>query len=166
MRNIAKLKPFDKVEIVRKSTRFSIIQKLILLTICTHLGEQDFCYLSLSTLQEECCISKRSALVENLKCLIKSRVLWKISPTGKYKSNRYGIDLNLLVTNGHHTSDLRLPVRSPSVTSAVTNGHPKEPLNKIKKQERGALLQKSENKKAKERALKAIKEIKKSCRLQ
>lgn len=159
MSSLANLTPFDKIEIVRKCEGLSSTQKLILLVIATHLGKNDFAFLSLTTLQKECCLKKRTALSHNLHALIEADIVWRLPPSDGFKSNRYGINLQKLVTNGHQCSDLRLPDRSPTVTRLVTNGHPKRNINKtkeIKKEPLSFFEQKAKGQKA-------IKEIRKKC---
>ena len=70
-----------------------------------------------------------------------------------------GIDFKKLVTDGHRCSDLRLPVRSPTVTSLVTVGHPKRKLNKVKEIKEEPFVIDDQKSKAK----KAQEEIKKVC---
>ena len=129
MNTIANLKPFDKIHLVRKFTGITHTQKIILLVIATHLGSNNSCYVSISTLLSECCLSKRDAITINIKKLIDLGVLFKISPCLGFKSNQYGINFDLLVTLGDQTSHPRLLVQSPRVTSLVTVGDPKRNLN-------------------------------------
>ncbi len=146
MPRVAKLQPFDKIENVRKCTGLSSTQKLILLIIASHLGKNDFCFLSFTTLQKECCIAKRTAISDNLTALIDAEIIWKIPPSKGYKSNRYGINFEKLVTDGYHCSNLRLPDRSPTVTSLVTDGYPKRNINKSEKKVKESLLSFSQQK--------------------
>lgn len=157
--NISKLKPFDKIEIVRKVQRLSITQKLILIIIATHVGKNEWCFVSLSTLQEECCITKRTALISNIKSLINANILWKIPPSKGFKSNRYAINFNLLVTDGHQSSDLQLLDQSPTVTRLVTVGHPKRNINKVKEIKETLVTPKAKEQKSKETGKKAVKDI-------
>lgn len=133
MANISKLKPFDKIEIVRRITGISSTQKLILLNISTHLGKNDFCFLSLRTFQKECCIINRTNFTKNLKFLIDRKIIWKLPPGNGFKSNRYGINFNLVVSSGYHLGTLGIPVWYPQDTSVVSSQHPKRNINKIEK---------------------------------
>lgn len=153
---MAVIKPFDKIEIIRKCTGLSSTQKLILLIIASHLGKQDLCYISFNTLQEECCLKKRNAVSDNLKSLIDVNILWKIPPSDGFKSNRYGINFNLLVTNGYQCGNPRLPDRYPTVTRVVTNGYPKRKINKSKEIKRANLVDKNNGKAKAENARKEI----------
>ena len=162
MANISKLRPFDKIEIIRKTSGLSSTQKLILLTIATHLGVAEFAYLSLSTLQKECCIKKRTALSHNLQSLIMVDIIWFLPPSDGFVCNRYGINFKKLVTNGHYAGDPRLPDRSPTVTKVVTNGHPKRKLNKIKKIKEELSLDKSMKEKAEEAKIQLKEYVKKT----
>ncbi len=156
---MGKLKPFDKIEIIRRCTGITSTQKLILLTIATHLGKNDFAYVGLNTLKDECCLVKKSALTKNLSFLIDIAVLWKLPPSDGFKSNRYGINFDLLVTHGHYMGDLRSLEGSPTVTTLVTSGHPKRTINKSKRNKRENPVNKI-NGKAKDEA---IQEIRKLC---
>jgi hypothetical protein len=97
MNNISKLKPFDKISLVRKCIGLSPIQKLILLVVASHLGKNDFCFLSIPTLLKECGLKHRSSLISNIDVLIKLNILWKLPPDKGFKSNRYGIRFEELV---------------------------------------------------------------------
>jgi hypothetical protein len=162
--NMAKLKPFDKIHHARITKGLSITQKCILMVIASHLGKQEFANLSLNTLQIECSINKRSCLVDNLDYLIQLDIVWKILPGSGFKSCRYGINFDLLVTVGHQTSDLRSLDQSPTVTSAVTVGHPKRKLNSFKRNLKEPLVDKI-NGKAKSNAESEWEKIRKTCGL-
>ena len=107
MNTIANLKPFDKIHLVRKFTGITHTQKIILLVIATHLGSNNSCYVSISTLLSECCLSKRDAITINIKKLIDLGVLFKISPSLGFKSNQYGINFHLL----HNKKNYSYPIK-------------------------------------------------------
>jgi hypothetical protein len=156
-----KLKPFDKIEIVRQCGQLSSTQKLILLIIASHLGKNEFCYLSYNTLQAECCLAKRNAISENLTALAKAGIISILPPSEGFKSNRYSIYFDRLVTNGYQCGNPRLPVRVPTVTSAVTDGYPNRKINKVKRNKRENL----NNSESKTKAEEARASIRKACRL-
>lgn len=186
-----KLKPFDKIEIARKCTGLSSTQKLILLIIATHLGKNDFVYLSYDTLQLECSIAKRTAIADNLTALFNAGVIWILPPSDGYKSNRYGIHFDYLlknnnhcnhpklpprkslkktknkntpVTNGYQTSNQRLPEQEPTVTGVVTNGYPKRNIKKSKRNKRENPVD-NLNQEAEAQAELAREEIRRICRI-
>lgn len=86
------MKPFDKICLVREVSGLSATQKLLLLTIATHLGENDFCFLSITTLQKECCVAKRHTITDNLKVLIDLGYIIRLHPRPGFKSNQYQIN--------------------------------------------------------------------------
>lgn len=94
---LSKLKPFDKVSIARKCPGLSIPQKLTLLVIASRLGKNEFCYLSLDTLQIECSIGGRRHLVKYLKQLSDIGLLLIIPPGDGFSCNRYGINFELII---------------------------------------------------------------------
>ena len=159
MSTISKLKPFDKIEIIRKCSGLSSTQKLILLVIATHLGKNEFCFLSFNTLQKECSLKNRTALSDNLTSLINVDILWKINPGPKFKSNRYGINFNLLVRDAYQCGTPRLPDQCGTRTKVVRDTYPKRNINKVKENKEELSMNKSE------KALKAIDEIRKKCNI-
>lgn len=165
MQNISKLKPFDKINIVRKCTGFTPAQKLLLLIFSTHLGEHDLCNPSLSTLMIESGMA-RTAVTSNIAKLQAVDVLIKKSPSRNSRSNQYAINFKLLVAQDYQCSSLGLLEWYSRTTRLVAQDYPKEQLKQIKTKEREPFAIKSQKKKSKETALKAIKEIKKSFRLQ
>lgn len=137
---------FDKIEIVRKLEGITSTQKLILLVIATHLGDNEFSFPSISTLQKECCIKKRTAIIKNINELVELEFVIKLPPSNGFKSNRYSINFlqvtsnprlpvsrKSLVTDGYQLSDPRSLDQSPTVTRLVTHGHPKEIQKQLKK---------------------------------
>lgn len=86
-----------KIAFVRAISGLSPIEKLILLTISTHLGHNEFTFLSLTTLQRECCIAKRHTLIKYLSKLEEKHLLKKIAPSDGFKSNRYGLNFDLII---------------------------------------------------------------------
>ena len=130
MPNLTKLTPLDKVVIIRNCIGLSVTQKSILYSIASRLGKQNFCFPSLTTLMKDSGLSKRTALVDNITALVKANIIHRISPGNGFKSNRYGINFELLVTNGYQCGNPRLLVQSPTVTSLVTDGYPKRNINK------------------------------------
>jgi len=163
MPNVAKLKPFDKIEIIRKITGFTPAQKHLLLLLATHLGTHNFCHPSLSTLMIESGMS-RTAVADNLKKLIAVNVLIKLPPSHGYKSNRYLINFELLVAQDYQCSSLGLLDWYTRTTRLVAQDYPKEQLNKIKRKEKKPFTQKSQEKR-KEKASQAVAEIRKLCKL-
>jgi hypothetical protein len=150
------MKPFDKIEIIRKCTGFTATQKLILLIIASHLGKNDFCFLSLSTLQKETGLS-RSTLSDNLKLLMLVEVIWKLNPREKIKSNQYGINFNLLVVSHYQCSSLGLLGWSPHIIRLVVPHYPKRNLKEKTLD--------FENEETKQNAEKARENIRKACGL-
>lgn len=159
---MAKLRPFDKIEKVRSITGLTSTQKLLLLIIATHLGKNEFCYISITTFQEECCLKKRDAITDNLQVLIDLNLIWKLPPSKGYKSNRYGINFDLLVTVGDWTSHRRLLDQSPTVTRLVTVGDSKRNRKEIEKKLKENLVDNS-NGKAKENVEQVWDEIRQKC---
>lgn len=104
---LSKLKPFDKVSIARKCPGLSIPQKLTLLVIASRLGKNEFCYLSLDTLQIEYSIGGRRHLVKYLKQLSDIGLLLIISPGDGFNCNRYGINFEMIINNAVPTGELR-----------------------------------------------------------
>lgn len=102
------LKPFDKINIIRKCIGFTATQKLLLLLIASHLGKNEFCFLGLRTLQKESGLS-RSTISDNIRLLIEVDVIWKLLPGDGFKSNRYGINFNKMVVLHYQCGRLRLP---------------------------------------------------------
>jgi hypothetical protein len=147
--SISKLKPFDKIEIIRKCIGMTSTQKLLLLVLSSHLGKQNFCYLSLTTLQKETCLS-RTSISDNLRLLVLSKILWQLPPSNGYKSNRYGINFELIVVQDYQCSSLGLLDQSPRTTRLVVQGYPKRKLNKIEKKKKEELLS-IQDKKSKEK---------------
>lgn len=131
MVSLSQLKPFDKIEIVRRCIGFTATQKLILFIISSHLGKNHFCFLSLSTLQKESGLS-RATISDNLRMLIMTNVINKLPPGNGYLSNRYSINLEMLVVLDYQCSSLGLLDQSPRTTRVVVSDYPKRNINKIK----------------------------------
>jgi hypothetical protein len=124
MTSISKLKPFHKIDIIRKCTGFTATQKLLLFIIASHLGNNEFSFLSLTTLQKETGLS-RTAITDNLRLLLLVDVIWKIDSGKKYRSNRYGINFSKLVVLDYQCSSLGLLGWSPRTTRVVVSDYPK-----------------------------------------
>jgi len=135
------MKPFEKIVAVRSVGDISPVQKLILIIIATHLGESDFAFLSLSTLQRECCIATRHNITDNIKVLIDKNYLIKKTPSDGYKSNRYGINFEKikasaakeLVPQRNQTSAVKELDQCRKGTRLVPQRNPKRNINKIKR---------------------------------
>lgn len=137
MPSISKLKPFEKIEIIRKCSGLSILQKLLLLTIATHLGKNDYVFLSITTLQKECCVTTRTPITQNIQALIDADIIWKVAPSGKYKSNRYGINFDVLVFLKHQCGLLERLPQSFRKTRVVFRKDPKRKIKEIQKKTKG-----------------------------
>ncbi len=136
--------PFEKIVLVRAIKNISSGEKLLLLTIATHLGNDDVCYLSLTTLQDECCLA-RDNVSSNIKKLISKKYLQKLPPSAGFKSNRFVINFDeiteknqernttssktLLVAKHYHDSSETLLDQERNTTSLVVKHYPKEQLN-------------------------------------
>lgn len=135
---LSKLTPLDKIIIIRKCKNLSPTQKAILYSIVSRLGKKEFCYPGLSTLMEDSGLKSRTSLIENLTVLEQAKILWIIPPGDGFKSNRYGIDFNLLVRDAYQTSTLNVPVqyarRTRLVRDTYSKGNIKQNLNEIKKE--------------------------------
>lgn len=90
---------FDKINFVRSFDDGNITpsQKLILLVIATHLGDNDFVFLSLTTFMQECCLTRTNAS-SNLKKLINCGYLIKLPPSDGFRSCRFLIDFKKLAS--------------------------------------------------------------------
>lgn len=141
MENIANLTPFEKINIVRNVTGITVVQKCVLLVLVTHIGDNEWCFPSFTTLQRETCLT-RANLNINLKCLIDMGHLIKISPSDGYKSNRYAIDFGkclsvdnpkALVSHRYQTSIAPILDQYRTDTRLVSEKYPKEQLNKKEK---------------------------------
>ncbi len=88
---------WDKINLVRgfDDGRITSTEKFVLLIIATHLGGNDFAWLSLTTLMRECSQS-RGVLNNNIKKLVEKGYLTKISPGDGYKSCRFIIEFENL----------------------------------------------------------------------
>lgn len=161
--NISKLKPYDKIVIIRKCQGFTPTQRLILYTIATHLGNNYFCFLSLTTLQNETGLS-RSAISDNLKILIEVDVVRKMAPGEGYKSNRYAINFQLLVVLDYQCSSLGLLDYTARTTRLVVQDYPKRNINKVKESERDDPFNFFDKKSAKEKAIEDIRKLTKTMR--
>lgn len=96
MANISKQIPFDKINKIRKATGFTSTQKLLLLTLGSHLGQNEFCWPSILTLHKETALSE-STIKENLRLLILHGIVLKLVPEKIGRdSNRYAINFEKL----------------------------------------------------------------------
>lgn len=95
---------FEKIVVVRAMRGISYIQKLIMLTLVTHIGEHDSYCVSITTLQKECCIASRSTITENIQKLIKYQLLEILSPRTKDRSQRYMINFTSITQSSRWTS--------------------------------------------------------------
>lgn len=132
MPKISKFQAFDKIEVIRKVTGFTPAQKLLLLLISTHLGKNNFCFLSLTTLMTESGMS-RTAVSDNLSKLAAVEVIIKLAPNEDFKSNRYGINFDLIVAQDYQCSSLGLLDQYSRTTRLVAQDYPKRKLNKHKR---------------------------------
>jgi hypothetical protein len=156
--NISKLKPFDKIDIIRRCNGFTSTQKLLLFTLASHLGLNHWCWLSLTTLENETGLS-RTSINDNLTALVIAEVIHKRAPQKGKKSNQYAINFGLLVALDYQTSSLGLLDQCARATRLVAQGYPKRNINKIKENEKEPFAfdeQKNEAEKAKA-------EIRKMC---
>lgn len=137
--------PFEKIIAIRDIENLPHAQKIILLIIATHLGENDFSFLSLETLQKKCGLAKPN-LTSNINKLISHGYLDRLHPSDGYKSNRYFINFStvcqlrsiasngaLPVTERNPSSNGALPHQSRSVTPPVTERYPKRNIKEIKR---------------------------------
>ena len=93
------MKPFQKIVLTRQVSGISSTQKLILLLIATHIGNNEFAFISLDTLMEESCIKKRTSIVEGLNILSELELIIKLEPSNGYKSSRYGLNFKTITNN-------------------------------------------------------------------
>jgi Helix-turn-helix domain len=142
---MAEMTAWEKIKLVRSFDDGSIStgEKFVLFIIATHLGDNDFAWLSLSTLMTECC-QARNNLSKNIKKLIQKGYLIRISPSDGYKSNRFKINFDklpssetLLVAKRYQTSSETLPPQVRNATSLGTKRYPNRKINisekKVKK---------------------------------
>lgn len=138
--------PWDKIIAVRDIEKLPHVQKIILFVLSTHIGNNEFAFPSLTTLEKECGIT-RTSLSENISKLILSGLLTKLPPSAEFKSNRYKVNFEsfyqyrratsspeLLVVENYQPSSLELPDQYGRTTSLVVEDYPKEQLKEIKKQ--------------------------------
>jgi hypothetical protein len=139
--------PWEKIIFIRDKINLTHIQKLILLIIASHIGNNDFAYLSITTIQNECGIKKRTSVTDHLQALQEIGLITILPPSDGYSTNRYLINLTKqddeersstvtsnqqsLVTDGYQqsseTSNRRLPQESHEHLShegkLVTDGY-------------------------------------------
>lgn len=130
MANISKRSPLDKIVIIRKCNNLNPTLKSILYSIASRMGNNNFCYPSFSTLMIDTGIKNRTTLVENLTILENLKIIWIISPRDGYKSNRYGIDFDLLVRVAYQCSTLGALDQSATRTRLVRKAYSKGNTNK------------------------------------
>lgn len=147
------MKPFDKIVAVRNLAGITSVQKVILLTIATHLGEHEITFVSTRTLQRECCIAGPQNLQANLHVLSRLGVLTIHSPNENFKTNQYEIHFDrikeliekshaangaLALTESKQAANGALAGCLRSVSGVLTERYPKRNINKNKKNEKGA----------------------------
>lgn len=137
----ALLSIWDKIKIVRDfdDTYISSSEKCILLTITTHIGANDFAFLSLTKLMKECCQS-RGVLNENIKRLVNRGYLIKLLPSEKFRSCQFSIPFEnltgsvaVLVRLPNHPSTDSEPTWFGSRTTMVRQPNPKEHIKLLEK---------------------------------
>ena len=96
-----KLTAFDKINLVRgfNDGKMKGSEKSLLFIIATHLGDNDFAWISLTTLCNESCITRSNVNI-NIKKLISRGYIQKILPSEGYKSCRFVINFEVI----HRTS--------------------------------------------------------------
>lgn len=153
--------PFEKIIWVRTVENITVAQKMILTTIASHLGNNDYCFVSMTTLQKECCIKGRTNISNNLNFLIENNFIIKKPPSEEFNSNQYQINFEKiiadykknegsneallvvqhyqqeseaqLVTLRYYPSNEALLPRSRSVTRVVTERYPKRNIKENKR---------------------------------
>lgn len=159
MANITKRSPLDKIVIIRNCKNLNATQKALLYAIASRIGKNNFCYPSFTTLMIDSGIKNRTSLVENLTILENLKIIWIISPKDGYKSNRYGIDFDLLVRVAYQCSTLGALEQSATRTRLVRNAYSKGNINKkLKENKEEPFLDK--NKSIEEQRKELIKKIK------
>lgn len=94
MDSIDTLKPYDKIVAVREIKFLSSTQKFILMTMATHLGSNIECWLSLTTIKEECCLADSHTVINSIRGMIRIGILHKREANHQYKCNQYAIDFD------------------------------------------------------------------------
>jgi len=137
---------FEKIIAVRKLENINSTHKLILLVIATHIGQNEYAFPSIPTLAKECCLSERR-IYSNIKELSELGLLVKLKSDGKFKSNRYALNLSTPLTErhpdgksplteSHYTPDVSSGYPCRSVTPPLTERHPKENINNNEKKKK------------------------------
>jgi hypothetical protein len=90
----------DKMIIVRSYRHSSLatLDKFLLFIIATHLGDNDFSFISIDTFQKETGICRRHTVTKHLDYLVYLGYIIKYAPSHGYKSNRYSINFDLIIT--------------------------------------------------------------------
>lgn len=164
MDNITKRSPLDKIVIIRNCKNLNSTQKSLLFSIASRLGKNNFCYPSFTTLMIDSGIKNRTSLVENLTILENLKIIWIISPKDGYKSNRYGIDFDLLVRVAYQCSTLGALGQCATRTRLVRKAYPKGNTNKKLNKNKKDLSVKEEAEEAKTQMREFIKKRKKSVK--
>lgn len=140
-----KMSAFDKINFIRAfdDGEMSGVEKSLLNIITSHLGDNDFAFIGLTTLQQESCIRKRQSIINNLSRLFMRGYITILKPSDGYKSNRYIVEFEfvqkvisnprLLVTVGNYTSYRRSLHQLPTVTTLVTHGNPNRKIKAFKR---------------------------------
>lgn len=133
---------FDRLAIVRSFNDGIITtsQKSLLFIIASHLGENNFAFVSLETLSHEAALVK-DKVVLNLKKMLNLGYINKLPPSDGYKSNRYSINMELIATSSqkqpvaksNRSSSQKQLDQELKATSEVANSYPKEIERNIKK---------------------------------
>ena len=149
---------FEKINFVRGFDDGSITtsEKFVLFIITTHLGDNDFAFLSLTTLMRECCQS-RGVISKNIQKLVNKGYLIKINPSDGYKSCRFAVDFDVLdncerllvperyqetstesvlVRKAYHTSTESVPDQYGKRTSLVRKAYPNRKINAFEKKDK------------------------------
>lgn len=141
-----KMSAWDKVNLIR-SFNDGIMkagEKSILLIIASHLGENDFAWLSLTTIANESCMHRTNVNI-NIKKLISRRYIQKLSPSHGYKSCRFVVNFDviksascktLLVAKHYLTSSETLPPQQRNTTSVVAKRYPNRKIKEKEKKDK------------------------------
>lgn len=107
MSNISSIKPIRKISLARIHLDIPKTAKLVLLVIATHLGKNQFAFVSTRTLLKECEMRSKNQLDKIINLLVAYGLLVKLPPIKGYKSNRYSINFDLIEKIKTMTAPLR-----------------------------------------------------------
>lgn len=136
--------PWQKISFIQNfdDGQITSTEKFVLFILTLHLGKNEFCFPSLTTLMRECCLA-RDKICNNIKKLIKRGYLRKLPPGDGFRSNRYVVDFEvmassegLLVAKGYHTSSERLPEGLRKATRLVAKGYPNRNIKEKEKKDK------------------------------